>query len=78
VAQDQRDRRPLIYEGATDAPELDPTGSHSKWFLPAIGLALLCIYLVGLNVQTWFRLEAVCEAAMSQDALSLCLQYGAR
>lgn len=78
MAQDHEDRRPLLYEGAAEAPDFDPTGSDSKWFLPAIGLGLLCMYLMGLNVQTWSRLEAVCEVAMSKDALSLCLQYGAR
>jgi hypothetical protein len=41
-------------------------------------LGLLCIYLVALNFETSGRLEAVCEVAMSQEALSLGLQYGAR
>jgi hypothetical protein len=41
-------------------------------------LGLLCIYLVALNFETSGRLEAVCEVAMSQEALSLCLQYGSR
>jgi hypothetical protein len=56
----------------------DPGASDSSWFLSAIGLGLLCIYLVALNFETSGRLEAVCEVAMSQEALSLCLQYGSR
>lgn len=66
----------LLGESAFEIP--DPEASDPTWVLPAIGLGLLCIYLVGLNVEAWGRLEAVCEVAMSQDALSLCLQYGAR
>jgi hypothetical protein len=68
--------RGLIGDAAVEAP--DPGASDSRWFLSAIGLGLLCIYLVALNFETSGRLEAVCEVAMSQDALSLCLQYGAR
>jgi len=78
MAQESKARGPLIGEAAFEVPELDPEVSDSTWFLPAIGLSLLCIYLVGLNFETWGRLEAVCDVAMSQDALSLCLQYGAR
>jgi hypothetical protein len=75
MAQENK-ARGLIGEVALEVP--DPGASDSKWFLPVIGLGLLCIYLVGLNFETWGRLEAVCEVAMSHDALSLCLQYGAR
>lgn len=73
----QKDKaRGLIGDAAVEIP--DPEASDSRWFLSAIGLGLLCIYLVALNFETSGRLEAVCEVAMSQDALSLCLQYGAR
>lgn len=76
MAQENKARR-LLGEAAFEIPD-HPVDSDSKWVLPAIGVGLLCIYLVGLNIETWGRLEAVCEVAMSQDALSLCLQYGAR
>ncbi len=75
MAQENK-ARGLIGEAAFEVP--DPGASDSKWFLSGIGLGLLCIYLLALNFETWGRLEAVCEVAMSQDALSLCLQYGAR
>jgi hypothetical protein len=66
---------------AADRTDLDaPVAEHrdSTWFLATVGLVLLCIYLAILNIQGWLQLEAVCEVAMSKDALTLCLQYGAR
>lgn len=72
----ENEARGLLGDVAVEIPE--PGASDSRWFLSAIGLGLLCIYLGALNFETSGRLEAVCEVAMSQDALSLCLQYGAR
>jgi hypothetical protein len=50
----------------------------SNWFLPSVGLALLCLYLLILNVEAGSQLKAVCDVAIGEDALTLCLQYGAR
>ncbi len=43
-----------------------------NWFLLAVGVSIFCIGLVALNIQAWNRLEAVCDVAMSKDALTLC------
>ena len=61
-----------------DALDIDHASDNSRWLLPAVGLGLFCIYLAILNIEAWGRLEAVCEVAMSKDALTLCLQFGAR
>jgi hypothetical protein len=68
---------------AADATDLEaavaePPQGSTTWFLATIGLSLLCFYLAIVNIQGWLQLEAVCEVAMSKDALTLCLQYGAR
>jgi hypothetical protein len=61
-----------------EAATFEPRHDSTTWFLATISLSLLCIYLAILNIQGWLQLEAVCEVAMSKDALTLCLQYGAR
>ena len=43
MAQESKAHGPLIGEAAFEVPELDPGVSDSTWFLPAIGLSLLCI-----------------------------------
>lgn len=77
MARGRRDPDNLAADGTDlEAPVVEHP--ESTWFLATVGLSLLCIYLAILNIQGWLQLEAVCEVAMSKDALTLCLQYGAR
>lgn len=79
MTQSRRDTdNPAVDATDLEAAIAEPRHDSTTWFLATIGLSLLCVYLAIVNIQGWLQLEAVCEVAMSKDALTLCLQYGAR
>ncbi len=63
---------------ASVEPQDRGESQRSDWLLPAVALILFCIYLAVTSAEAWMKLEAVCDVAIGEGALSLCLQYGAR